>query len=59
MNDIPAYILINEGVVPVGCVYLYQHRVGEMGENAKRENGDYRNFSIEFLKVLILIYLIS
>ena len=31
-----------ELLVSVSDGYLYRHRAGEMGENAKRENGDHR-----------------
>ena len=35
-----------EFLVLVSNDYLYQHRVGEMGENAKGQDGDDRMLSI-------------
>ena len=43
-----------ELLVPVSNDYLYQHRVGEMGENAKRHNGGYRMSLISILKPIKL-----
>ena len=37
-----------EFLVRVSNGYLYCHRVGEIGENAKRQDGDNRMFSINF-----------
>ena len=35
-----------EFLVPVSNGYLYQVRVGEMGEKAKGQDGDYRMMSV-------------
>ena len=43
-----------EFIVPVLNGYLYQHRVGEMGENAKREDGSHKMLSISILKSIKL-----
>ena len=37
-------------LVPVSNGYFYRHRVGEMEENAKRQDGGDRTLSISILK---------
>ena len=41
----------DELLVPSSSVYLYWHRVEEMRENAKRQDGDSRMLLIRLLKV--------
>ena len=43
-----------ESLVPVSNGYLYKHRVGEMGENAKRQKSGDRMLLISFLKFIKL-----
>ena len=39
-----------ESRVPVSNSLLYRYRVGEIRENAKRQDGDHRMLSISLLK---------
>ena len=42
-----------ESLVPVSNAYSYWHRVDEMGENTKRQDGDHRMLSILLFKLSI------
>ena len=48
-----------ESLVPVSNSYLYQHRVGEMRENAKGQDGDHKMLSISHLKTVKLLFFLS
>ena len=48
-----------EFLTPVQTDYLYWHRIGEMGENAKRQNGGDRTQSISLLKSIMLHVLLD
>ena len=43
-----------EFLVPVSNGYLYQHRVGEMGDNVKRQDGDDRMLLTSLFKFIML-----
>ena len=48
-----------ESLIPVSNGYLYQHRVGEIRENTKRQDGDHRMSVISLLqsiKLQVLLY---
>ena len=43
-------------MVPLSNGYIYRHRVGELGENAKRLNGINKMLSISLLGLFIKLH---